>query len=160
MRVTPRSGSVVLAFGTALLVIAAAGCLPAGSRGTPSDGAAGRASGVAPVATAGASAAAAASGNASHGPASFVPPTPTPAPTFLVVTVAKGDSLNTIAHKYGTSGRSIAYWNRSTHPSLDPDSPAYKPGLIKVGWTLYVIPNVVVDEDTLEPVATEEPATP
>jgi hypothetical protein len=85
----------------------------------------------------------------------IVPPTPTPAPTFLVVTVKQGDSLNTIAHHYGTTARSIAFWNRSAHPSLDPESPTYKPGVIKVGWTLSLIPNRVIDEDTLEPVESE-----
>ena len=156
MRATARSRSVVLGVGSAVLAIAAVGCLPAGSRPTASQAAGAQASPRVSVAAEGSSAAG--SPSASHGPASFVPPTPTPAPTFLVVIVAKGDSLNTIAHKYGTSGRSIAYWNRSTYPSLDPDSESYKPGLVKVGWTLYVIPNVVVDEDTFEPVATEEPA--
>lgn len=83
---------------------------------------------------------------------SFVPPTPTPAPTFFVVTVARGDSLNTIAHKYGTTARSIAFWNRTTYPSLDPESDQYKPGLLQVGWTLYLLPDLVIDEDTGEPV--------
>ena len=79
----------------------------------------------------------------------IVPPTPTPAPTFFVYTVAPGDSLNTIAHRYGTTARSIAFWNRATYPSLDPLSPTYKPGLVKIGWTLFLIPNDVVDEDAL-----------
>jgi hypothetical protein len=80
---------------------------------------------------------------------SFVPPTPTPVPTFLVYTVASGDSLNTIAHRFGTTARSIAFWNRATYPTLDPEAPGYKPGLLKVGWTLMVIPNAVFDEQDL-----------
>jgi hypothetical protein len=80
---------------------------------------------------------------------SFAVPTPTPYPTFLVVVVARGDSLNTIAHRFGTTARSIAFWNRATYPSLDPDSPRYRPGLLQIGWTLALVPNVVVDEDEL-----------
>jgi len=89
---------------------------------------------------------------------SFVRPTPTPMPTFLVVTVKAGESLNTIAHRYGTTARSIAFWNRATYPSLDPESPSYKPGLLQVGWTLSVIPNHVYDEDTGEPLETDSPS--
>jgi hypothetical protein len=70
-------------------------------------------------------------------------------PTFLVYVVAAGDSLNTIAHKHGTTARSIAFWNRATYPSLDPESSGYKPGLLQVGWTLMVIPNAVFDEQEL-----------
>jgi LysM domain len=80
---------------------------------------------------------------------SFVRPTPTPMPTFLVVTVKAGESLNTIAHRYGTTARSIAFWNRTTYPSLDPLSPKYRPNLLQVGWTLLVIPNVTFDEESL-----------
>jgi hypothetical protein len=80
---------------------------------------------------------------------SFVPPTPTPMPTFLVYTVVRGDTLLTIGRRFGTTGRSIAFWNRATYPSLDPDSPRYAPNSIRVGWTLMLIPNVVVNEDDL-----------
>ena len=80
---------------------------------------------------------------------SFVPPTPTPMPTFLVYTVVRGDTLLTIGRRFGTTGRSIAFWNRATYPSLDPDSPRYAPNSIKVGWTLMLIPNVVVTDDDL-----------
>jgi hypothetical protein len=89
---------------------------------------------------------------APSGPAplpSFVPPTPTPVPTFLVYTVAGGDSLDSIAHRFGTTARSIAFWNRGTYPSLDPEASGYKPGLLQVGWTLMVIPNSVFDEQNL-----------
>ncbi len=58
---------------------------------------------------------------------SFVRPTPTPQPTFFVYIVKRGDTLGRIAKLYGTDGRSIAYWNRITYPSLDPDSAQYRP---------------------------------
>jgi len=78
------------------------------------------------------------------------PSGPTPAPTFLLYVVKRGDNLNTIAHRFGTSGRSIAYWNRGTYPSLDPEASGYSPNLVKVGWTLILIPKVILDEQTLE----------
>ncbi len=87
---------------------------------------------------------------------SFVPPTPTPAPTFAVHTVASGDNLNSIAKQYGTSARSIAFWNRSTYPSLDPESPDYSPNLLKLGWTLFLIPNVILTDDEAPPLPTTE----
>ena len=52
---------------------------------------------------------------------SFVRPTPTPQPTFLIYTVVGGDSLTSIAKRFGTTPQSIAYWNRVNHQSLDPD---------------------------------------
>jgi hypothetical protein len=66
--------------------------------------------------------------------------------------VARGDSLNSIAKKYATTARSLAFWNRSTYPSLDPDSPDYAPGRLQVGWTLRLIPGLVYDEETGDPV--------
>jgi hypothetical protein len=80
---------------------------------------------------------------------SFVRPTPTPQPTFLVYTVVSGDSLEKIAKHFGTTGRSIAYWNRAAYPSLDPDSGSYRPDYLKLGWTLQVIPHVEVDPENL-----------
>jgi hypothetical protein len=80
---------------------------------------------------------------------SFVRPTPTPQPTFLAYTVVSGDSLDKIATRFGTSGRSIAYWNRATYPSLDPESGAYRPNDIKIGWTLLLIPHKEVDPENL-----------
>ena len=87
---------------------------------------------------------------------SFVRPTPWPSPTFLAYEVRAGDTLTSIARQFGTTARSIAYWNRTRYPSLDPDSPTYQPGLIKVGWLLFLIPTAVVDEDEL-PELTPEP---
>lgn len=80
---------------------------------------------------------------------SFIRPTPTPQPTFLIYKVVKGDSLGSIAKRFGTSGRSIAYWNRATYPSLDPDSGSYRPDHIALGWLLRVIPNKEVDPENL-----------
>lgn len=80
---------------------------------------------------------------------SFIPPTPTPAPTFRVHVVVGGENLNSIAQQYGTTARSLAFWNRATYPSLDPDSPGYRPNLLKVGWTLQLIPNLVFDGQEL-----------
>jgi hypothetical protein len=82
---------------------------------------------------------------------SIVRPTPTPAPTFAVYTVATGDNLNSIARKFGTSARSIAYWNRATYPSLDPDSSGYRPNVLKVGWILNIIPNMILTDDEAPP---------
>ncbi|MEO5940823.1 MAG: LysM domain-containing protein, partial [Candidatus Limnocylindrales bacterium] len=81
-------------------------------------------------------------------------------PTFLVHVVAAGESLNTIAHRFGTTARSIAFWNRSTYPSLDPDSTGYRPDLLKVGWTLFLIPNAVVDEQDLREPSTDPAEDP
>ena len=80
---------------------------------------------------------------------SFVRPTPTPLPTFLVYTVRPGDTLTSIARQFGTTARSIAFWNRATYPSLDPDSPQYAPDSIKAGWNLLLIPDVELDPDDL-----------
>jgi hypothetical protein len=80
---------------------------------------------------------------------SFVRPTPTPMPSFFSYVVAPGDSLNSIAHRFKTTARSIAFWNRGTYRTLDPDSSRYAPNSIKVGWTLVLIPGVVFDENDL-----------
>ena len=79
------------------------------------------------------------------------PPSPTPQPTFLAYLVAAGDSLTTIARRFRTSGRSIAYWNRAIHPSLDPDAATYEPDHVAIGWTLLLIPGNEVDPEDLPP---------
>jgi hypothetical protein len=122
-----------------LTAVAAAGCLPSGTRGE----------GTGPFGSGGSGSAAP---SASHVPTpqpTLGRPTPTPEPTFLAYVVKKGDSLNSIAHKYKTTARSIAFWNRATYPSLDPESAKYEPNLLKLGWTLLVRPNDVVDEQEL-----------
>jgi hypothetical protein len=87
---------------------------------------------------------------------SFVRPTPTPMPTFMAYAVTSGDSLNSIAHRFHTTARSIAFWNRATYPSLDPDSARYAPNSIRIGWTLVLIPGVLYDE-TAAPNPTDTP---
>lgn len=68
------------------------------------------------------------------------PPTPTPGPTFVLYTVRRGDTLTRIARRFRTDGRSIAYWNRETYPSLDPESPKYDPDRLARDWVLRLIP--------------------
>lgn len=85
---------------------------------------------------------------------SFVRPTPTPLPTFLVYTVRPGDTLTSIARLFRTTARSIAFWNRANHPSLDPDSSTYAPDRIQAGWNLYLVPDVELDPEDLP----EEPS--
>jgi LysM domain-containing protein len=77
----------------------------------------------------------------------FARPTPSPAPTFLTYTVKAGDTLNSIAKRYRTTGRSIAWWNRGRYPSLDPESATYDPNTIRRGWVLVLLPDTVVDDD-------------
>jgi hypothetical protein len=89
----------------------------------------------------------------------FVRPTPSPGPTFLTYRVRTRDTLNSIAKKYHTTGRSIAWWNRGAYPSLDPESPSYDPNTIRVGWVLTILPNTVVD-DSNPPTPSPAPPTP
>jgi LysM domain len=143
--------ALAFAVGAVLVSVLAAGCLPSGERGAGS-GSTGSGA-IQPSAI-----------TASPGPTgptprpSIVPPTPTPVPTFLVYVVVKGDSLNTIAHKFGTTARSIAFWNRATYPSLDPESAHYQPNLLRLGWTLFVRPNDVVDEQNLPDASSDAPS--
>lgn len=104
----------------------------------------------------------------SPSPTAVLPPTPTPSPTprptptALVYTVKAGDSLLSIAKRFKTSGRSIAFWNRATYPSLDPDSPKYDPNRIEIGWKLTLIPGVKIDNGLESPPAdspTPEPTS-
>jgi hypothetical protein len=128
----------------ALAVVALIGCVPTPlGRATPSPASS------APGATGSPAPTVAPSVAAPTGSPSFVRPTPRPSPTFLAYEVRAGDTLTSIARQFGTTARSIAYWNRSRYPSLDPDSATYQPGLIKVGWMLLLIPTAVVDEDEL-----------
>jgi hypothetical protein len=68
------------------------------------------------------------------------PPTPTPGPTFVIHRVVRGDTLIRIARRYDTSPRSIAYWNRDTYPTLDPESAKYDPDGLERGWRLRLLP--------------------
>jgi hypothetical protein len=74
-------------------------------------------------------------------------PTPAPSPTFAAYIVQQGDTLLALAVRFGTTARSLAYWNRARYPSLDPDSVAYAPDRIEIGWTLAYLPGQVVDPD-------------
>ena len=92
----------------------------------------------------------------------FSRPTPSPGPTFHTYRVQKGDSLNSIAKKFHTTGRSIAWWNRGAYPSLDPQGLHYDPNTIRVGWVLVILPGIVVDDanpPTPSPGPTETPAS-
>lgn len=89
---------------------------------------------------------------------SFARPTPSPAPTFTTYVVRQGDTLNSIAREFDTTARSIAWWNRGTYPSLDPESESYDPDRLEVGWALVLIPGLEVD-DTNPPTPSPGPAT-
>jgi hypothetical protein len=82
-------------------------------------------------------------------------------PTFFAYRVRTGDTLTSIARQFGTTADSIAYWNRVTYPSLNPDAAGYNPNDIRVGWTLLLVPNDVVDPENLPPGGpTPEPEDP
>ncbi len=119
MRVT-RPSSLLL---VALVVVA--GCLPSTVGPTPTPG----------PTTATPSVAPSAADTPTPGP-----PTAAPTPGPVIHVVAPGESLLSIARRYDTTGRSIAYWNRATYPSLDPESADYNPNRIEVGWRLAVFP--------------------
>ncbi len=73
-------------------------------------------------------------------------PTPAPLPTPLEYVVHTGDSLTSIARRFGTTPRSIALWNASRYPTLDPASPRYDPDRIGVGWRLTLVPGMTYEE--------------
>jgi peptidoglycan/xylan/chitin deacetylase (PgdA/CDA1 family) len=89
---------------------------------------------------------AAAVATASPAPPTFVRPTPSPPPTFTSYVVRAGDTLASIANQFGTTPRSIAWWNRGAYPTLDPESQDYDPDRLEVGWILTVLPDSEVDE--------------
>ena len=139
-------------FGISLAVVVCA-CIPTGARipsmapGTPSSGPGGVLETASPTAP------------GPSGRPSFVYPTATPLPTFLVYTVRRGDTLTSIARAHATTARSIAFWNRGRYPSLDPDSPQYAPNRIEVGWELVLIPEVELDPEDLPEPSTSPSAT-
>lgn len=97
-------------------------------------------------------------------PSTFVPtrpfaPTPMPTPAFSIRIVREGDTLIGLAGELETTPESLAYWNRSRYPSLDPDSPDYRPDRIEVGWQLLFLPGAVVDPEDLPPAAQPPDAT-
>jgi LysM domain len=138
VRMTPRPAAV------AVVSMAIIACIPVAlERPDPS-----------PVAPSGSPHVAVTTASRSAGPSgrpSFVRPTPTPLPTFLAYVVKRGDTLTSIARAHGTTARSIAFWNRSQHPSLDPDSPNYSPNRIEVGWVLLLVPDLELDPEDLPP---------
>lgn len=73
--------------------------------------------------------------------------TPRPAPTPIDYLVRPGDNLFSVARRFSTTARSIAFWNRATYPSLDPESPKYDPNRIEIGWRLVITPGTVFDEN-------------
>lgn len=95
----------------------------------------------------------------SPGVATFARPTPSPAASLTSYVVRQGDTLNSIAKQFSTTARSIAWWNRGTYPSLDPESEGYDPDRLEIGWTLVLVPGVEVD-DTNPPTPSPGPATP
>jgi hypothetical protein len=100
-------------------------------------------------------------GSSSGGPSappSFIRPTPTPQPSFFAYVVKRGDTLTSIARRYRTTARSIAFWNRAQHPSLDPDSPSYAPNRIELGWILLLVPDLELDPEELGPEPTPQPS--
>ncbi len=163
MTASPRSGpppaallagtlAVVFAILLAIIVVLANGGLPGpGGIASPTPGASAP-SGSPPPGSPGASP------GASPSP-TFVRPTPTAAPTFLVHVVKPGESLTAIARLYDTTARSIAFWNRDAYPSLDPESEGYAPNRIEVGWALALVPGQTFDETNL-PSPTPAVATP
>jgi peptidoglycan/xylan/chitin deacetylase (PgdA/CDA1 family) len=92
----------------------------------------------------------------------FARPTPSPQPSFTSYVVKPGDTLSSIARQYDTTARSIAWWNRGSYPVLDPESDAYDPDSIKVGWILVVLPGTEVDDNNPPPIpgATAPPTEP
>jgi hypothetical protein len=91
---------------------------------------------------------------------SFVRPTPLPAPTPLAYIVRSGDTLTSIARAFRTTPRSIAFWSRGEHPSLDPESAAYAPNRLEVGWTLLLVPDATFDENDLPDATPSAPTAP
>jgi len=92
-----------------------------------------------------------ASSPSASGPGRPYRPTPTPAPTFASWTVRDGDTLIALARRFETTVESLAYWNRARYPSLDPESPTYRPDRIEAGWQLSYLPGSTVDPENLPP---------
>src|SRR5664279_739603 len=87
-------------------------------------------------------------------------PTPGPVPTMSIYVVRAGDTLAALAGHFGTTVESLSYWNRARYPSLDPESGAYAPNRIEVGWRLGYIPGEVVDRENLPPAAASSTPAP
>ena len=96
--------------------------------------------------------------SASSGPTAA--PTPTPQPTAFIYVVKAGDSLVMLGHRFKTTGRSIAYWNRKTYPSLDPDKSTYNPNHLEIGWKLTIYPGLIDNDGNGTPDATPTVSLP
>jgi peptidoglycan/xylan/chitin deacetylase (PgdA/CDA1 family) len=123
------------------MAVALVGCAPSGSP-SPS---------VSPSPTSASPGTGGASPSTGASPRPSPSPSPAPSATPVAYVVRSGDTLFSIARRFDTTARSIAFWNRDTYPSLDPDAPDYEPDRIVVGWTLDVWPGQEVDEDDLPP---------
>ena len=79
-----------------------------------------------------------------------------PAPSFTAYTVTRGDTLTSIARRFKTDARSIAYWNRDRYPALDPES-ARLPRRTRIqrGWVLQILP----DQEYVRRPTTARPAS-
>jgi hypothetical protein len=75
-----------------------------------------------------------------------------------VYVVKTNDSLVNLGHRFKTTGRSIAYWNRKAYPSLDPDKPTYNPNLLEIGWRLTIYPGLIDNDGNGLPDASPTPA--
>jgi hypothetical protein len=150
--VPPPPVAVALATACALLMAA---CVPRpATLASPSSAVA-----TTSIAASGAGAAASAGPLGPAPTPSFVRPTPGPGPTFLAYAVKGRDTLTSIARTFHTTPRSIAFWSRAEHPSLDPESAAYQPNHLEIGWILLLIPDSVFDEDQLiDATATPSPS--
>jgi peptidoglycan/xylan/chitin deacetylase (PgdA/CDA1 family) len=84
-------------------------------------------------------------------------PTLSPAPSFQLYTVRRGDTLLSIAERFRTSVLSLSYWNRERYASLDPDAPGYAPGRIETGWLIQLIPGTEADPEDFLPEPSESP---
>lgn len=135
----PRATLVSAVLG---LLVAAGGAL--GACAVPGAGGSAGATGTPPAESPAASPSA-------TGPSRPFRPTPLPSPTFAAYVVRRGDTLITLAKRFGTTPESLAYWNRARYPSLDPGSRSYRPDRLEVGWELAYLPGAVVDPENLPP---------
>jgi len=97
---------------------------------------------------------------AGFSPGPSAAPTPSPQATPVSYVVKAGDSLVNLGHRFKTTGRSIAYWNRKAYPSLDPDKPSYNPNHLEIGWRLTIYPGIIDNDGNGSPDASARPPPP